>query len=69
VKRTSEAKNSLELEIRGGLGNQLFQLAGALSQAKRLGVGLVVNETALQRHSDYTRQNWIKHLKKKPSQN
>lgn len=62
MKRTSEAKNSLELEIRGGLGNQLFQLAGALSQAKRLGVGLVVNETALQRHTDYTRQNWIKHL-------
>ena len=62
VKRTSEVKNSLELEIRGGLGNQLFQLSGALSQAKRLGVDLVVNETALRRHSDYTRRNWVKHL-------
>jgi hypothetical protein len=62
VKRTSEAKNSLVLEIRGGLGNQLFQLAGAISQAKRLGAGLIVNETALYRHSDYTRQNWVKHL-------
>jgi hypothetical protein len=62
VKGTSDAKNSLELEIRGGLGNQLFQLAGALSQAKRLGVRLIVNETALRRHTDYTRQNWVKHL-------
>lgn len=62
MKRTSKAKNSLELEIRGGLGNQLFQLVGALSQAKRLGVDLVINETALQRHSDYTRRNWVKHL-------
>jgi len=62
MKPTSEAKNSLVLEIRGGLGNQLFQLAGAISQAKRLGASLIVNETALQKHSDYTRQNWVKHL-------
>ncbi len=62
MKRTFEVKNLLELEIRGGLGNQLFQLAGALSQAKRLGADLVINETALRRHSDYTRQNWVKLL-------
>ena len=62
MKKTFDAKNSLELEIRGGLGNQLFQLVGAISQAKRLGVDLIVNESALRRHSDYTRQNWVKYL-------
>ena len=53
---------SIKLSIRGGLGNQLFQLSGALFTAKRLSANLVVDETALINHSDSSRQNWIKKL-------
>ncbi len=55
-------KNSLQLHIRGGLGNQLFQLTGALFHARRLSADLYVNERALARHKDKSRQNWISHL-------
>jgi len=52
----------LKLKIRGGLGNQLFQLSGALFHAKRLSTQLIVDETALKTHKDISRQNWVKKL-------
>jgi hypothetical protein len=54
--------NTLQLHIRGGLGNQLFQLTGALFHARRLSADLFVNETALVSHKDKSRQNWINQL-------
>jgi hypothetical protein len=59
VKRNNE---HIQLKIRGGLGNQLFQLSGALFHAKRFAAHLVVDETALKNHHDFTRQNWVKKL-------
>jgi hypothetical protein len=53
---------SLKLFIRGGLGNQLFQFSGAFFYAKRFSAKLIVNETALVRHLDSSRQNWISRL-------
>jgi hypothetical protein len=58
----SEKNSNLQLFIRGGLGNQLFQLSGALFHAKRLSANLIVNETALINHSDFTRKNWVSEL-------
>jgi hypothetical protein len=55
-------KQNLQLFIRGGLGNQLFQLTGALFHANRLSANLIVNETALINHRDFTRKNWVSKL-------
>ena len=52
----------LQLSMRGGLGNQLFQLCGAITLARKLQARLEVNETALKRHKDPSRQNWVHHL-------
>ena len=56
------ADHSLKLFIRGGLGNQLFQFSGAFFYAKHFSAKLIVNETALVRHLDASRQNWISRL-------
>jgi hypothetical protein len=58
----SRKNHSLQLFIRGGLGNQLFQLSGAFFHAKRLSTNLIVNETALISHHDFTRKNWVSKL-------
>ena len=58
----SQKNRNLQLFIRGGLGNQLFQLSGALFHAKRLSANLIVNETALANHPDNTRKNWVSKL-------
>jgi hypothetical protein len=52
----------LKLKIRGGLGNQLFQLSGALFHTKRLDAHLIVDETALKTHHDISRRNWVNKL-------
>ena len=57
-----EESQNLQLFIRGGLGNQLFQLSGALFHANRLSSNLIVNETALIDHRDFTRKNWVSKL-------
>lgn len=61
-KISKDADRSLKLFIRGGLGNQLFQFSGALFYAKRFSAKLIVNETALVRHHDSSRQNWVSSL-------
>ena len=58
----SQKNPSLQLFIRGGLGNQLFQLSGAIFHAKRLSATLIVDETALINHHDFTRRNWVSKL-------
>jgi len=58
----SQKNPSLQLFIRGGLGNQLFQLSGAIFHAKRLSANLIVDETALINHHDFTRRNWVSEL-------
>lgn len=58
----SKKNPSLQLFIRGGLGNQLFQLSGAIFHAKRLSANLIVDETALINHHDFTRRNWVSKL-------
>jgi hypothetical protein len=59
---SKEQNYSLRLFIRGGLGNQLFQFTGALFHAHRLSANLIVNDTALVNHHDFSRQNWISQL-------
>lgn len=59
---SKDAGRSLKLFIRGGLGNQLFQFSGALFYANRFSAKLIVNETALVRHLNSSRQNWISRL-------
>jgi hypothetical protein len=61
-KEMKEESQNLQLFIRGGLGNQLFQLSGALFHANRLSSNLIVNETALIEHRDFTRKNWVSTL-------
>ena len=55
-------KYSIQIDIRGGLGNQLFQIVGSAYIAKQLGTNLLINETALKRHKDKSRRNWSKKL-------
>jgi hypothetical protein len=43
---SSEAK-AISVQLNGGLGNQLFQFGAALTQAKRLGVGVVLDTSLL----------------------
>ena len=61
-KISKDADHYLKLFMRGGLGNQLFQFSGAIFYAKRFSAKLIVNETALVRHLDSSRQNWIARL-------
>lgn len=61
-KNSKDGQYFLKLFMRGGLGNQLFQFSGALFYARRLSTKLIVNETALVRHHDSSRQNWISRL-------
>jgi len=52
----------IELELRGGLGNQLFQVSGAIYYAKRSGAKVVVDDSALRSHRNPTRRNWVKSI-------
>jgi hypothetical protein len=61
-RNSKDVDHYLKLFMRGGLGNQLFQFSGALFYAKRFSAKLIVNETALVRHHDSSRQNWISSL-------
>jgi hypothetical protein len=61
-KNSKDGNYSLKLFMRGGLGNQLFQFSGALFYAQQLSAKLILNETALARHHDSSRQNWISRL-------
>ena len=50
----------LILDLRGGLGNQLFQICGAMNYAEKLDMELIVDDSGIRRHSDKTRRNWSK---------
>ena len=52
----------IELALRGGLGNQLFQVAGGIHYAKEFNSTLSVDDSALRKHPDPTRRNWIKKI-------
>ena len=52
----------IELALRGGLGNQLFQVAGGIHYAKKFNSALFVDDSALRKHPDPARQNWIKKI-------
>jgi hypothetical protein len=55
-------KYSIQIDVRGGLGNQLFQIVGSAYLAKKLETNLLINETALKRHKEKSRRNWSKKL-------
>lgn len=48
----------MHLRLRGGLGNQCFQIIGAANHAKRLGIPLVIDDYEIFRHRDITRRTW-----------
>jgi len=52
----------IELALRGGLGNQLFQVAGGIHYAKKFNSALFVDDSALRKPPDPARQNWIKKI-------
>lgn len=51
----------MHLRLRGGLGNQCFQIIGAANHAKRLGIPLVIDDFEIFRHRDVTRRAWSRH--------
>jgi len=51
----------MHLRLRGGLGNQCFQIIGAANHAKRLGIPLVIDDFEIFRHRDFTRRAWSRH--------
>lgn len=48
--------------MRGGLGNQLFQVAGAIHYAGLSNARVVVDDSLLRNHFDPKRRNWIKRI-------
>lgn len=49
---------ALHLRLRGGLGNQLFQIFGAAYYAKRFRLPLIVNDKDISFHADHSRRSW-----------
>lgn len=47
IPRASSESKAISVQLNGGLGNQLFQYGAAFSQAKRLGVGVVLDTSLL----------------------
>jgi len=58
LKRRGEVK----VRLRGGLGNQLFQISAALCLAQACGLPLKVNTRDLEDSTDHSRGNFLKEL-------
>ena len=52
----------INLIMRGGLGNQLFQAAAGASLAKKFKVNVFLDDVSLARHQDVTRRSWIRKI-------
>lgn len=50
------------LELRGGLGNQLFQYSAGAYFAKKLEATLVIDDSSIYKHPDRTRRAWLKKI-------
>ena len=50
------------LELRGGLGNQLFQYSAGAYFARKLGAELEIDDSSIYRHKDRTRRSWLKEI-------
>ena len=50
------------LELRGGLGNQLFQYSAGAFFAKQFGATLVIDDSSIYKHADKTRRSWLKRI-------
>ena len=46
--------------LRGGLGNQLFQVTAGVHFAIRNSTDLLINDSAIIRHQDISRRSWIR---------
>jgi len=52
----------IRILLRGGLGNQLFQICGSVYHAKRLSCGVKLDDSQIYRHQDATRQTWSRKI-------
>lgn len=52
----------IRLILRGGLGNQLFQISGGVFYAKKFGCNLLLDDSAIYNHRRISRRTWSKHL-------
>lgn len=55
-------RNSITILLRGGLGNQLFQVTAGAFFAKKLKTKLILDDTASKRHNDETRRTWLRKI-------
>lgn len=53
---------AVEVVLRGGLGNQLFQVSGGFHYAELWKTNLFINEKLVYKHSDKTRRNIIANI-------
>jgi hypothetical protein len=51
---------TLILNLRGGLGNQIFQAFGGAHFANKLGAKLLLDDSGIINHKDYTRRSWLR---------
>jgi hypothetical protein len=51
---------TLILNLRGGLGNQFFQAFGGAHFANKLGTKLLLDDSGIINHNDYTRRSWLR---------
>jgi len=48
--------------LRGGLGNQLFQIAASIYFARKLHAQLVLDDSAIYKHQDSSRRSWSRQI-------
>ncbi len=54
--------SKINLVLRGGLGNQLFQIAAGVFFSKKLQASLIIDDRHIARHKDKSRRSWSRKL-------
>lgn len=57
-----KCNKSIKFRLRGGLGNQLFQLAAASFFSLKLDANVILQDSAIIRHRDKSRRSWLRKL-------